>query len=309
MPPSARRSDALYPSDLERAVAGFDRALAVLATHPGLLPQRLFALAADVSDGCPWNRRPRLPSDLPEGMRPPLDLPDELKERMRVLLNKLTRELPDPTEANAAAAELVALAVDLKALDALLRRTTPLLTLAGAPADLRRQPTDDELLVSGAWSEEHLITLGRIIEVSAGNEAAVRAMLGRALGLPDGSFANQRYADAVFLGTRVKDMATKLAAIAELEGAAEWLPAAARWAKAAANADERRNQLVHRSPALFSTDSGWLPGMSASRRSQTAEVLTAQALDVLRELDVVRRAGVRLMQEADPPEHSTAPRP
>ena len=97
--PAFRRADARYPSDLERAVVGFQRATVTLATHPRTLPACVAAAATDVSDACPWNRSPRLPHDLPERMRPPQDLPDELVERMRVLLNALAGELLQENEA------------------------------------------------------------------------------------------------------------------------------------------------------------------------------------------------------------------
>ena len=100
--PACSRADFWYPSDLERAVVGFQRATVTLVRFPGTLPARVVAAATDVSDACPWNQSPRLPHDLPERMRPPQDLRDELVERMRVLLNALAGELLQENEARQA---------------------------------------------------------------------------------------------------------------------------------------------------------------------------------------------------------------
>jgi len=293
--PAFRRADARYASDLERAVVGFERATSTLATHPGTLPARLSAAASDVAGACPWNRSPRLPRDLPDGMRPPQDLPDDLAERMRVLLNTLAGEWLHEDQAVHAALEVIALADELSAADNYLRRTRATLVLALTTEELQRQPTDAELLRSGIWSEEHLITLGRIVEESAGNEATVRQMLGLALRLPDGSSATQRYAEVVFLGARVRDLAGKLRALVPLDGAPPWLQEAVSWADTAAKADEQRNQLLHRPPAFIDTAVGLQPGMSPARRSQSPEILAAQAINVLRELGAVSRAGTLLL--------------
>ena len=108
--PACSRADSWYPSDLERAVVGFQRATVTLVRFPGILPARVAAAAIDVSDACPWNQSPRLPHDLPERMRPPQDLRDELVERMRVLLNALAGELLQENEAVQAVLEVLGLA-------------------------------------------------------------------------------------------------------------------------------------------------------------------------------------------------------
>ena len=292
----------MYPSDLELAVAGFEKALHTLATHPAALPHRLLAAAADVSSGCPWNRRPRLPADLPVGLRPPDDLPTLTAERMRMVLGAMTDGTPTTEQAVGIAGDVAALGADLKQLDAHLRRTTPLLVLAVTPEDVERQPSDEELLRSGVWSEEHLVTLGRIVEEAASNESLLRTILGRALRLPDGGYARQRYAEALFLGSRVPDMVKKLKAVADLYGVPDWMPDAVAWATSAHKADLRRNELLHRPPAFVVTAGEWRPGMSPARRTQEAEILTSQALDVLRELEAVARAGMQLMTLVYAPE-------
>ena len=158
-----------------------------------------------------------------------------------------------------------------------MRRTSAALVLALTAEDLQRQPTDAGLLKSGVWSEEHLITLGRIVEESAGNEAKVRRLLGLALRLPDGGLANQHYAEAIFLGARVRDLAGKLCALAPLDGAPPWVQAAAIWADTAAKADEKRKQLLHSPPEFIGGSAVGQPGMSPVRRSQRPEVLATQA--------------------------------
>lgn len=104
-------------------------------------------------------------------MRPPQDLSDDLVERMRVLLNTLAGESLKEEHALRAAMEVIALADELSAADSHLPRTRATLVLASTTEELQHQPTDAELLKSGIWSEEHLITLGRMVEKSAGNEA------------------------------------------------------------------------------------------------------------------------------------------
>ena len=131
-----------------------------------------------------------------------------------------------------------------------MRRTSAALVLALTAEDLQRQPTDAGLLKSGVWSERHLIAPGRIVEESAGNEAKVRRLLGLALRLPDGGLANQRYAEAIFLVARVRDLAGELCALAPQDGAPPWVQAAAIWADTTAKADEKRNQLLHRPPCV-----------------------------------------------------------
>ena len=173
--------------------------------------------------------------------------------------------------------------------------TSAALVLALTAEDLQRQPTDAGLLKSGVWSEENLITLGRIVEESAGNEAKVRQLLGLDLRLPDGGLANQLYAEAISLGARVRDLAGKLCALAPLDGAPPWVQAAAIWADTAAKADETRNQLLHRPPAFIGGSAVGQPGMSPARRSQRPEVLATQAIHVLRDLDGVSRAGALLL--------------
>ena len=103
--------------------------------------------------------------------------------------------------------KVIALADELSAADSHLRRTRATLVLASTTEELQHQPTDAELLKSGIWSEKYLITLGRIVEKSAGNEAMVRRLLGLGLRLPDGGLATQRYAEAIFLGARVRGLA------------------------------------------------------------------------------------------------------
>ena len=229
-------------------------------------------------------------------MRPPQDLSDDLVERMRVLLNTLTGEALPEDQARRAALEVITLAAELSAAESHLRHTRATLVLASTTEELQHQPTDEALLRSGIWSEQHLITLGRIVEKSAGNEAIVRRLLGLGLRLPDGGLATQRYAEAIFLGLRVRGLADKLRAIVPLDGAPPWVPEAARWADSAAKADEKRNQLLHRPPAfIIGRAVGPQPGMSPARRSQSPEILDAQAISVLRDLDTVSRTGALLL--------------
>ena len=290
------------PSDLQRAAQMYEQGVQILATHPGPIGVRLqqAALTHFVNAG-PWTR-PRLPLDMPPFMQPAHDVPDDLIERIRVVGMELTTVFPLPDlRAVELADSVVALAADLRTrLTSQRRRAVENLGMAVTREQMLAPPTDEALLTSLVWGEEHLLVLGRIIELSAENESTVRHLLGRALGLAESGFQSRRYVDAVFLGSRVNDLKGRLVNLAALEGVPEWMPVAVAWARRAANADERRNKLVHRPPVIVMGGAGPLPGMSAARRDQATEVITTQAWDLLRELEAVRRDGFDVLQVSAP---------
>jgi hypothetical protein len=135
----------------------------------------------------------------------------------------------------------------------------------------------DPILSSQIWTQRHLVTLGRIVEVSAANENILRILLGRALQIDRGS-AHETAAqvDALFLGLRLPELHRRLCALAALEGMPDWLPSAVAWSKAAVAAAEQRDGLLHRPPALLLTQDGFRVGMSPARRTQEFELLDEQ---------------------------------
>ena len=150
------------------------------------------------------------------------------------------------------------------------------------------EPEDDSpdpILTSQIWTQRHLVTLGRIVEVSAANENRLRILLGRALQIDrDSAHATAAYVDALFLGLRMPELNRRLCALATLDAMPEWLPSAVAWSKAASAAAEQRDALLHRPPALMVTEQGFRVGMSPARRTQEFELLDKQAMDVLRAL-------------------------
>lgn len=293
------------PTDLQRAADGYRRGVELLVAHRGTLIQRLNAAAVDhLVDACPWNR-PRMDPFLPAPYQPERDLPDALRERMRLVAVELTdvSQTPSPgtwiylsdERADVMAAEVLKLEKDLRDAWSTKRRvTTNLWPPAVDLEELSREPTAEELLVSRVWSEEHLIILGRIVELSSEIEVTCRRLLGRALAIPESGLGSRQYTDAVFLGSRVKDLAARLKALSETEGVPAWLVDAASWAKRASNAEQRRDALLHRPAVLVMGGESPRPGLSRARRSQEVEVLTTQASDLLRELDGLRRASFGL---------------
>jgi hypothetical protein len=69
--------------------------------------------------------------------------------------------------------------------------------------------TDDErahLFQSRTWSAEHLLALGRIVEVSASIEDRMRRLLGSALQIPQSGLGRRDYTSAAFLGVRASEL-------------------------------------------------------------------------------------------------------
>jgi hypothetical protein len=238
---------------------------------------------------------------MPESMRPKRDLPANEVERMRVLLNDAIEQDLFDAKAADVARRVVELAEDLRVLAFRQRRTAAAQVLAVSLDELTRTPSDEELLRSGAWSEEHLTVLGRIVEVSASNESVARRLLGLALGLQERPGRRDGLAEVVFIGNRLKDLARRLTALRPLDGVPEWSEDAAAWAVKAGKAEEKRDALLHRAPAIVMTGSGAESALAPARRAQEVEVLTTQAWDVLRDLEQSQRDGFLVLRSATSP--------
>lgn len=156
--------------------------------------------------------------------------------------------------------------------------------------------TDDErahLFQSRTWSAEHLLALGRIVEVSASIEDRMRRLLGSALQIPQSGLGRRDYTSAAFLGVRASELTRRLKTLATMDGVPEWVPAAAEWALRAHKAIERRDALVHRAPVIIMGGSdGPKPGLGRARWTQEHETLDQQALDLLRQLVELEEEGL-----------------
>ncbi len=143
----------------------------------------------------------------------------------------------------------------------------------------------EALLTSRVWDRQYTLALGRIVELTAANEALMRALLGRALRIPQSNLGRHQYTHAAFVGVRTAELARRLRGLAELDGVSPWVTGAADWARRAAAASERRDALVHREPIFIATGSaGMVAGLGPARRNQVAEPLDDQAIGLLRDL-------------------------
>lgn len=296
-------------SDLERACDEYGRGVRVLATHRGPLIERLLDNGQEhLAAALPSNRRDPVPRTLANYMHPSDDLADDLQARMKDVLDQITalsgQYSLDPSvtsllinSAEGVAGKVVDLSDDLRQqLSGKNRLTANRGPLDITVDELTRVPTDAELLVSSVWSEEHLIVLGRIIEISIQNEGRCRQLLGRALGLPESALEKGQYTDAVFLGSRLNDLDRRLKNLSKMDGVPTWMPAAIDWTDRAAKADKRRDALVHRPPAIILGRTGPRPALSPARNSQQVEELTTQAWELLRDLAKVSRDSFEILR-------------
>lgn len=165
-----------------------------------------------------------------------------------------------------------------------------------SPFDEMDQAAQARLLQSPVWDHRHLLALGRILEVTASNDATLLALLGRALGLPATSFPSRDLAAAAFLGLRAGQLSDSLSAVAAIPDSPEWVRDAAAWGKRVASATRRRDQMVHRSPVLvMNAPGGPRPGLGRARRNQGYEVLDRQAVDLLSDLVDLHEEGLILV--------------
>lgn len=146
-------------------------------------------------------------------------------------------------------------------------------------------------LHSSVWTDEHLLALGRLVELSARLEFFARQLLAQAASLPSGT------AEALFIGSPMSKLKRQLQALATVEGAPTWAPRAADWVRRAASAVEVRDSIVHRPPAFVMHDGEWRPAMLPSRRSQETETIDDQIVPLLRQMQDLVEEAAKLMGE------------
>lgn len=157
---------------------------------------------------------------------------------------------------------------------------------------------DQKYLRSHALPDEHLMLLGRLLELSAWLEFAGRTLISMALDVdPD-------RAEAMLLGSRMNTLQAQIVALAKLESAAPWLEEAAAWATRAKNAVDRRDALVHRQAASSpGPDGAPVPVLMASRRNQTSiDLAEAKVSDLVWEMvDLCRESSCVMLKAAAKP--------
>lgn len=147
----------------------------------------------------------------------------------------------------------------------------------------------DLLRQSWYWSEDQLILLGRVVELSAYLESRWREILGLALGL------RADLVDVLLLGVRFSELRRRLQAL-QLRSpwlAGDWLPEVIVVAKAAAATLDQRDALLHRP---VSSSWGSLE-LRPARTSQKNERVEGQLLDLVRNLMTRGREADRLYYE------------
>ena len=160
------------------------------------------------------------------------------------------------------------------------------------------QAPDDlaDLLHSDAWSQDHLLALGRLVELSAVLELYGRLALGEALPMDD------RFGEYMALGLRMPQIAGQLQAVAHRDDGPSSAHDLADWAARAATAIGRRDAIVHRAPMTTWDGSGapGVPGMFVARRNQRPEHLDNRVLVLLRDmLTLIREVEDLLRLERD----------
>jgi hypothetical protein len=167
-------------------------------------------------------------------------------------------------------------------------------------------PEPADVLTSREWTQDQLLALGRIVELSNTLEWIARWLMGLALHIDDSDII-----EALFLGERLGNMQQRLQALARLpletsdpyvEGTGlytatlraggklylgppgsfidletrAYIQDAAAWAKSAKKAIDRRDALLHRPPI----DGVRHPGLGRGRRTQQPEALHTQAQEL-----------------------------